>query len=248
MIHCQVIYLSAQLLPGTIVDNRYKVEAVIGEGGMGVVYRVFDLDLNRVAALKMLHAGSLEGNASKRFRREASTLAKLDHKSLVEIYSTGYVEQSYYVCMEYVEGTSLRHLLNTSKRLPWRFVVNLCRQICAGLACAHARGIVHRDLTSNNVLVVSESETEPQVKIIDFGLCTGETSATTVDQRLTQTGVVVGSLHYMSPEQYSCEGGEISSASTKSHYRRPLVCGATPVRANTGSHATGWKHGPPARV
>ncbi len=192
--------------PDEIVDGRYRIEKVIGEGGMGVVFKAHDQHLNRDVAIKMLHAETLTNGWLKRFRREASSLAKLHHPNLVKIYRTGFHQGSPYLCMEFVEGLSMRDILNTESRIPWKRLVALIRQVCAGLACAHENGIVHRDIKPNNVLVLSEESGE-SVRVIDFGLC----SAGLDEQKLTQTGTLMGSLYYMSPEQ--CRGKKVDKRS-----------------------------------
>lgn len=139
--------VSKELKSGEIIDSRFQITGIIGEGGMGEVYSAFDMVLGRIVALKVMHDG-LSANAMNRFRREVATLAKLDHVNLVKVYSTGLCDSLPYLSMEFVEGESLRAILDCAKggRLPWQRVVELARQMCAGLARAHELGVVHRDI------------------------------------------------------------------------------------------------------
>jgi serine/threonine-protein kinase len=182
-------------LIGSVIDNRYEVECVVGTGGTGVVYAVRHTSLGKRFALKTLRADlSSDAELATRFIQEARTAASVEHPGLVEITDFGQLPsgQAYFV-MEYLEGQSLNELLRATGRLPIRHAVAIARQVAEALSAAHQRDIVHRDLKPANIHVGSSGE---QVKIIDFGLARVIGSS-----RLTQTGIVFGTAHYMSPEQ-----------------------------------------------
>jgi serine/threonine-protein kinase len=186
---------SADPLIGSVIDNRYEVERVVGTGGTGVVYAVRHTSLGKRFALKTLRADlSSDAELATRFIQEARTAASVEHPGLVEITDFGRLPsgQAYFV-MEYLEGQSLNEVLRAAGRLPVRRAVAIARQIAEALTAAHQRNIVHRDLKPGNIHVGVSGE---RVKIIDFGL-----ARVTGSSRLTQAGIVFGTAHYMSPEQ-----------------------------------------------
>ncbi|HWZ87749.1 MAG TPA: serine/threonine-protein kinase [Polyangiaceae bacterium] len=186
---------STDPLIGSVIDNRYDVERVVGTGGTGVVYAVRHTSLGKRFALKTLRADlSSDAELATRFIQEARTAASVEHPGLVEITDFGRLPsgQAYFV-MEYLEGQSLNEVLRAAGRLPVRRAVAIARQIAEALAAAHQRNIVHRDLKPGNIHVGVSGE---RVKIIDFGL-----ARVTGSSRLTQAGIVFGTAHYMSPEQ-----------------------------------------------
>jgi tRNA A-37 threonylcarbamoyl transferase component Bud32 len=170
---------------------------LVGQGGMGAVYRVRQKKLARFAALKIL---ALDGDATpafaERFEREARTLASLGHENIVAIYDQGRAGPHWYLLMEYVEGVSLRQMIRAREVDP-RTALGLVAQICDALQCAHDRGVVHRDVKPENVLV----DRRGRVKILDFGLAKllGQEPRTGT---LTETGQIMGTPRYMAPEQW----------------------------------------------
>ena len=170
---------------------------LVGQGGMGAVYRVKQKKLARFAALKIL---ALDGEATpafaERFEREARTLASLGHENIVAIYDQGRAGPHWYLLMEYVDGVSLRQMIRAREVDP-RTALGLVAQICDALQCAHDRGVVHRDVKPENVLV----DRRGRVKILDFGLAKllGQEPRTGT---LTETGQVMGTPRYMAPEQW----------------------------------------------
>lgn len=182
---------------GTIIDNRFAILAHQGDGGMGSVFKARQLGLERVVALKWQHS-SLIGDPESfaRFEREGRSLAELNHPNIPVFYHFGLWHNCPYIAMEYLEGNTLREILAREKRLPWRLGINIALQVCDAMGSAHARGIIHRDLSPNNLLILNDSDAE--VKIVDFGLSLNKNSAA---QHLTQTGELIGSIFYMSPEQ-----------------------------------------------
>lgn len=187
--------------PGTIIDDRFEITASVGDGGMGSVFRARQIGLNREVALKLLHS-SLIGDADSRarFEREGKVLSAMSHPGLPVFYHFGLWNSVFpYIAMEFLEGVSLRSLIDERGKLPWSQVLEIGLQATAGMTASHAHGIIHRDLKPNNIMLVETSTTHPQVKIVDFGLagfCEKQH-----EQKLTNTGLLIGSVHYMSPEQ-----------------------------------------------
>ncbi|HZQ91581.1 MAG TPA: serine/threonine-protein kinase [Terriglobales bacterium] len=173
--------------------GRYEIVAELGRGAMGVVYRATDPNIGRTVALKTMRIDA-EGIDSqellKRFRQEARAAGVLNHPNVVTIYDAGEHEGLFYMAMEYIEGRTLQTLLAGGRRLAAEQVVDVARQVCAGLDYAHARGIVHRDIKPANIMITAEGV----VKIMDFGIAkTGS--------GMTSAGQVLGTPSYMSPEQ-----------------------------------------------
>lgn len=189
--------------------DHYRLEEQLGAGGMGVVYRALDTRLERSVAIKMMFAPELLGDgvnaaeAQERFLREARAAARIKSRFVAQVLQLGTSEQGEpYIVMEMLRGVSLSRLLAKVGRLPPERVVLLGRQVCRGMQAAHDLGIVHRDLKPANVMIVEE-EGEELAKVLDFGV-----AKMTTDRRshgLTQTGAVVGTLAFMSPEQLAAE-------------------------------------------
>jgi eukaryotic-like serine/threonine-protein kinase len=173
--------------------GRYLVEQVIGGGGMAVVYRARDEELDRPVAIKVL-ADNLAADEAfrKRFLREARLAAQLSHRNVVQIYDSGEADGRPYIVMEYVEGETLADLLARRGRLPAWEAVELALQVCAGLDHAHRAGLVHRDIKPRNLLLRPDGT----VKIVDFGIARSAGGT-----RLTETGSVLGTAAYLAPEQ-----------------------------------------------
>ncbi|MEZ4234601.1 MAG: serine/threonine-protein kinase [Myxococcota bacterium] len=185
---------------GSIVAGRYRVDRLIARGGMSTVYLAHQTKLNRPVALKVLSpppSGDDAAAFEQRFRREAQTLAQLDHNNIVVLHDYGETEDGrYYLAMEYIDGPRLSDLLKDGP-LPVQEALNLLIQVCAGLRYAHRRGVVHRDLKPSNLLVRRSDEEMDQVKIVDFGLV----KLVETDQSITRAGLILGSPHCMAPEQ-----------------------------------------------
>ena len=186
------------LAPGTRL-GPYEIESLIGSGGMGEVYRARDTRLHRQVAIKILHGSATDPQFRERFDREARAVAALSHPNIVAIYDVGTHDGTPYAATELLAGETLRSRIGTSP-LPVRIAVEYAVQIARGLAAAHGRGIVHRDLKPDNVFVTADN----QIKILDFGLATQpapETTDETTRLGLTESGVLLGTVGYMSPEQ-----------------------------------------------
>ncbi len=193
---------SSNALLGTVVDGRYEILSVIGEGGMGTVYEVRHKALGKRFALKALRKDlALDAEIAARFIQEAQTAAAVSHPGLVEITDFGRLEsgQVYFV-MELLEGQSLAALLRTGGPLPAARGLNIVRQLVHALKAAHDASIVHRDLKPDNIHVSRGDGDADVVKIVDFGLAKVIGSS-----KLTRAGMVFGTPHYMSPEQAAGE-------------------------------------------
>ncbi len=185
---------------GTIIGAHYLLEAVLGTGGFGAVYRARHLQLERDVAVKLLHAGA-DASATKRLAREAKVLARLDHPNCVRLMDFGSHAGAVYLVMELVAGQPLAKALGE----PWapRRAVDTVLELLDGLAHAHALGLVHRDLKPANILLAASPRGGATVKLIDFGIvaiAAGEALGSFTEQ-LTATGRIVGTPRYMSPEQ-----------------------------------------------
>uniref|UniRef100_UPI003566CE9C serine/threonine-protein kinase n=1 Tax=Stieleria sp. TaxID=2795976 RepID=UPI003566CE9C len=173
----------------------YRLVDVIGVGGMGIVYRAEDPRLRRTVALKVMKPDVAANEmARKRFLREAESAARIDHENIVTIYQVGEHEGIPFIAMRHLVGESLRQKLKREGRIDPRVVANIGRQVATGLAAAHQLDLIHRDIKPENLWLEAETG---RVKILDFGLARSQTS----DVRLTQSGVVLGTPKYMSPEQ-----------------------------------------------
>jgi serine/threonine protein kinase/tetratricopeptide (TPR) repeat protein len=179
--------------------GRYKITAKLGEGGMGEVYLATDTSLDRSVALKFLPAAlQRDPEARERLLREAKAVSKLNHKNVLTIHSVESIDGRDFLVMEYVEGRTLKEMLDAGEDIPMNQLFRISLQICDGLASAHEQGIVHRDVKPANILITPKG----QVKIADFGLATWRGAS-----QLTKEGSTVGTAAYMSPEQV--QGGAI---------------------------------------
>jgi serine/threonine-protein kinase len=188
---------------GDTFAERYELEALVGSGGMSSVFRAHDAQLDRRVAIKILHerfAG--EGEYVERFRREARLVAQLTHPNIVTVMDRGDDRGRQFIVFEYVEGENLKELIVRGGPLPVPRAVALAVAVADGLAFAHEHGLVHRDVKPQNVLL----NTNGAVKVTDFGIA----RSLEIDHGMTQTGTVVGSGEYLSPEQAS--GGTVSPA------------------------------------
>ena len=190
--------------------GAYRVDTKLGEGGMGVVYRATDTELDRTVAIKTLIAGN-DPESEARFLREAKLASRLQHPSIVTIYHFGVQEHSRYIVMEFVEGKTLKRIIN-GKPMPVAQLCEIALQVGDALAVAHEKGVVHRDMKAENVMVNSRG----QVKILDFGLAKlKEPEHATGNEETavfkTQEGLVVGTVSHMSPEQ--AMGGDVDARS-----------------------------------
>ncbi|HKT83565.1 MAG TPA: protein kinase, partial [Solirubrobacterales bacterium] len=190
----------AEVTQDSVVDERYRVLRKIGSGGMADVWLAEDTHLQRQVALKVLHARfAQDGEFVERFRREAEAAAGLQHPNIVAVYDRGEVEGTYYIAMQYLEGSTLKQLIDAG--LTPEEAAGLIRQVLEGARFAHRHGVVHRDLKPQNVIV----DTEGKATVTDFGIAHAGVS------EITQAGSVLGTPHYLSPEQ--AQGFEVTAVS-----------------------------------
>jgi serine/threonine protein kinase len=196
-----------RLLPFVLL-GRYQLERVLGQGGMGIVFSAHDEKLGREVAIKLIrpeHFG--DRDVKNRFEREARMVARIQHPGVVALFDSGELEDgTAFLVMERLAGFNLRALLKRSGPGTTREVARLVRQGAAALGAAHRAGIVHRDIKPENVFLVN-SETGFVVKLLDFGIA----KPMSLERGLTQSGALVGTPHYMPPEQI--QGQEVDSRS-----------------------------------
>ena len=206
---------------GTLLSNRYRIDAELGRGGMGVVYRAHDTLLDRPVAVKVLNDSGLGTEGKARLLAEARAAAKLNHPNIVSVHDAGEADGSPFIVMELVEGESLRE----AAALPLAEALTIARQVCAALEHAHASGIIHRDLKPENV-VLTRTHT---AKLMDFGL-----ARIAGAPRLTEEGALVGTFSYLAPELIA--GGGPSAQSdlySLGVMVYELVAGRPPFEADT---------------
>jgi len=190
-------------LIGKILAGRYEILARVGDGGMAVVYRARDILLGRTVAVKVLRPQFADdAEFIERFQREAQTAASLSHPNVVNIYDVGREDDTHYIVMEFVEGRNLKEIIKEEGALPWKTAAFIAAEICRALDVAHKHHLTHRDVKPHNILITRQ---DGSVKVTDFGIA--RAAATT---SLTQTGTVIGSVHYISPEQ--ARGGVVGTA------------------------------------
>jgi serine/threonine protein kinase len=196
---------------GTIVADRYRVDALLGRGGMGAVYRAEDLDAARSVALKILRRHLVESaEATARFQREALVGGKLTHPNCVGVTDVGScADGAVYLTMELLEGESLGDVLQREGALPWRRALHIVRHVLEGLGHAHALGIVHRDIKPDNIFLCPRDGDSDLARVLDFGIAKLVGGAE--GPAITQAGLTVGTPDYLSPEQAS--GGQLDGRS-----------------------------------
>jgi eukaryotic-like serine/threonine-protein kinase len=181
------------LRAGAVLAKRYEITALLGEGGMGAVYKALDREVNRTVALKVIRP-DLATNSSiiDRFKQELVLSHQVTHRNVVRIYDLGEADGMKFITMEYIEGTDLRSIIRDRKAFPPSDAVETMLQICRALEAAHAVGVIHRDLKPQNIM----RDNQGRIVVMDFGL------ARLIESNgMTQTGALVGTMEYMSPEQ-----------------------------------------------
>jgi eukaryotic-like serine/threonine-protein kinase len=196
---------------GSVLDDRYRIEAVLGTGGMGRVYRAEHTKIGKSVAIKVLHADLTRNReASQRFQREAIASGRLDHPNIVGVSDFGVLDTgAFYLVMEVLEGESLGDRLARDARIHWVEALDIMRGMLYGLRHAHERGVVHRDIKPDNVYLAHKAG-DPVIKILDFGIAKLYVGSAD-DPASTRAGLTVGTPAYLSPEQ--AVGGEITPAS-----------------------------------
>ena len=190
-----------EMASGVVVDSRYRLLSRLGSGGMAEVWAAEDTELGRQVALKLLHSRlAADQDFVERFRREASAAAGLQHPNVVSVYDRGESQGTYYIAMEYLRGSSLKDLVRRGPLEP-RYAVELVVQVLKAARFAHRNGIIHRDLKPHNVML----DDEGRVKVTDFGIARAGASD------MTETGSVMGTAQYLSPEQ--AQGHAVTASS-----------------------------------
>jgi len=191
------------IMKGQKISDRYQIIKAIGEGGMANVYLAYDTILDRNVAVKILR-GDLSNDEKfvRRFQREALSASSLAHPNIVEVYDVGEDNGEYYIVMEYIEGKHLKNLIKKRGKLTLSEVVDIMLQITDGMSVAHDSYIIHRDIKPQNIMILENG----LVKITDFGIAMAMNAT-----QLTQTNSVMGSVHYLPPEQASGQGSTLQS-------------------------------------
>src|SRR5690349_18653989 len=219
--------VTATLEPGQVLAQRYRVQRLLGKGGMGAVYLADDEVLGELVALKVILSAFAADEAAMvtRFRREAAAARRVSSPSVIRIHDLGEARPGLlYLSMEYFAGRTLTEVIAQRGVVPLKDVQDILQQVAAGLEAAHQAGVIHRDLKPSNVLVGERG----MIKIIDFGLAT-----TAVAEGLTATGAILGTPHYMAPEQIRGKGidarSDIYALGALAYH---LVCGRPPFHGD----------------
>jgi serine/threonine protein kinase len=188
---------------GQIIEGKYRIVRLIGEGGMGAVYEGENVRIKRRVAIKVLHAATAtNAEAVQRFEREAQAAGRIGSDHILEVLDLGTLPNNdRFMVMEYLDGEPLSARIQRKNRIAPRELAGLAKQVLAGLAAAHSAGIIHRDLKPDNIYILKEKAGQPDyVKIIDFGISKFQALAGDA-MHMTRTGTVMGTPYYMSPEQ-----------------------------------------------
>lgn len=197
-------------LLGKVLDGRYRLDQLVGEGGMGEVYRATHIHIDAVVAVKLLRPEFVaDQTAIKRFRLEAKAAGRIHHPNAVRVTDFGVTpEQIVYLVMEFAEGQSLRSLMRKEGKLDYVRAAGIVHQVCGAVEAAHHSGVIHRDLKPDNILIENAHGAE-RVKVLDFGIA--KLKETKTDAFLTKAGTIIGTPQYMSPEQ--CQGKPLDPTS-----------------------------------
>ncbi len=181
------------LTPGTILGERYEIIRLLGQGGMGAVYQAHDRELDRQVALKVIR-GDMAANPEilRRFKQELILARQITHKNVIRIFDLGQADGIKFITMEYIEGEDLQRVLKQRKKLEPADAAKIIAQVCRALEVAHAEGVIHRDLKPQNIML----DMTGRVYVMDFGI-----ARSTLASSMTQTGALIGTPDYMSPEQ-----------------------------------------------
>jgi len=201
---------AARLERGTLFGGRYEVQEMLGKGGMGVVYRAKDRQLDDVVALKILRGDmiNMDPTLLERFKQEIKLARKITHRNVLRTHDFGDANGTPYISMEYVEGVTLKDLIANKGALPLGVGLGIAKQMCQGLDAAHRQGVIHRDIKPQNMLILPETG---DLKIMDFGIARVSEVQGRPDAGLTTTGTVMGTPDYMAPEQAQGRGTDFRS-------------------------------------
>ena len=214
------------LVVGSVLGERYRIDALLGQGGMGAVYKAEDLKLERLVAVKTIRSEfARDRQAMLRFKQELILAREVTHPNVVRLYDIGQADGIDFITMEFVEGDDLGTLLDRRGKIPAAEAADIVKQICAGLQAAHAKGIIHRDLKPGNIM----RDQSGRVVVMDFGL-----ARTLETEGMTMSGALVGTFEYMSPEQ--ARGAQLDARSdlyTVGLIFYELLTGIRPYRAES---------------
>lgn len=220
----QVVY--ASLPSGSVLGNRYEIVDLLGQGGMGAVYKARDLELDRTVALKVIRpefAGQPE--ILQRFKQELILARKVTHRNVIRIFDLGEANGIKFITMEFIEGQDLKSLLTQEKKLAPDRAVDIVQQVCLALEAAHSEGVVHRDLKPQNIML----DKQGRVSVMDFGIARSLEFG-----GMTQTGALIGTPEYMSPEQVRGEHVDArSDLFTLGIIYQEILTGTLPYQAET---------------
>ncbi|HXV59087.1 MAG TPA: protein kinase, partial [Vicinamibacteria bacterium] len=190
----------SSLEPGKVIARRYEIRRVLGSGGMGMVFQALDRDLDEPVALKVLRPeiATMDPTMVERFKTEIRVARRITHRNVVRTFDFGDADGIKFISMEFVQGMTLKQLIRTKGALPLGVGLQIAKQACAGLRAAHEQGVVHRDVKPQNIMLTPQGD----VKIMDFGIVRDPERSST-----TQTGLIMGTPDYMSPEQAQGQGG-----------------------------------------
>jgi eukaryotic-like serine/threonine-protein kinase len=198
--------MSPELVENSVIDGRYRIVGHVGSGGMADVYRAEDTHLGRPVALKLLYRRFAQDTEFvERFRREASSAAALQHPNVVSVYDRGEFDGTYYIAMEFCEGSSLKEVISREAPMDCVRAIALAKKILLAARFAHRRGVIHRDLKPHNVIISSDQSGDEEVKVADFGIARAGAS------EITEVGAIMGTAQYLSPEQ--AQGHPVNEAS-----------------------------------
>lgn len=214
------------LLPGVVLAQRYEIICMLGEGGMGAVYKARDRELDRPVALKVIRPDLARNKAMiDRFKQELLLARQVTHRNVIRIYDLGEAQGLKFITMEFIEGEDLRGLLSKKKKLTPEESVDIMQQVCRALEAAHSLGIIHRDLKPQNIM----RDQTGRVLVMDFGL-----ARTLEGDGMTHTGMLVGTMDYMSPEQALAQAlDQRSDLFTVGLIFYELLTGNMPYRADS---------------
>ena len=217
---------TSALLPGFVLAGRYEILHALGEGGMGAVYKARDRELDRLVALKVIRSELARNPAIiQRFKQELILARQVTHRNVVRIFDLGEADGIKFITMEFIEGQDLRSLLVEQKKFPPEQAVDIIRQVCLALDAAHNEGVIHRDLKPQNIM----RDAQGRIVVMDFGL-----ARSLEGDGMTQTGVLVGTMEYMSPEQGLGQGlDQRSDLFTLGLIFYELLSGQVPYKADT---------------
>lgn len=182
---------------GKRLDGRYEIKEIIGVGGMAVVYKAYDTIESRVVAIKILKSEFVSNeDFVRRFKNESKAIAVLSHANIVKVYDVSFGDLIQYIVMEYIDGITLKQYIETNGSIPWKNTVSIVMQILRALQHAHDKGIIHRDVKPQNIMITRDGT----IKVTDFGI-----ARFARNEHKTMTDKAIGSVHYISPEQARSE-------------------------------------------